>query len=52
MDFETVLEAAKGMRLGERIQLVVAICDSIDAEEDRFDLTEELKQRQGDRRSK
>jgi hypothetical protein len=33
MDFDAVLNAANAMPLGERIQLVVAICDSIDAEE-------------------
>jgi putative addiction module component (TIGR02574 family) len=44
MDFDAVLNAANAMPLGERIQLVVAICDSIDAEESRFELTEELKQ--------
>lgn len=43
MNFATVLDAANAMSLGERIQLVVAICDSIDVEEDRCELSEELK---------
>jgi putative addiction module component (TIGR02574 family) len=44
MDFAAVLNSANAMILSDRIQLVVAICDGIDAEVNRLELSEELQQ--------
>jgi putative addiction module component (TIGR02574 family) len=43
MDFATILNAATSLPVGERIRLVEAIGQSIDAEEDMGELSEEFK---------
>jgi len=44
MEYATILEAANSLSLEDRIRLVEAVWQSIEAEQDQAELTEEFKQ--------